>query len=125
MWPHPEYREPWAQRVPQHQEPSRQEHQARPEPEEQRPARWLPAPPARWGQAGQRGQPQMRPHPVQQGHPERSASQRPGPGVFNPDIITPANLIATLSSKYNIKDILIENPPIEEIIAKIYGEFNI
>lgn len=44
---------------------------------------------------------------------------------FNPDIITPANLIATLSSKYNIKDILIENPPIEEIIAKIYGEFNI
>lgn len=44
---------------------------------------------------------------------------------FNPDVITPANLIATLSSKYNIIDILIENPPIEEIIAKIYGEFNI
>ncbi|MDU5081730.1 ATP-binding cassette domain-containing protein [Tissierella carlieri] len=44
---------------------------------------------------------------------------------FNPDIITPADLITTLSTKYKIKDILIENPPIEEIIAKLYGEFNI
>lgn len=44
---------------------------------------------------------------------------------FNPDIITPADLITNLSTKYKIKDILIENPPIEEIIAKIYGEFNI
>lgn len=44
---------------------------------------------------------------------------------FNPDIITPEALITTLSSKYKIKDILIENPPIEEIIAKLYGELNI
>lgn len=44
---------------------------------------------------------------------------------FNPDIITPADLITTLSTQYKIKDILIENPPIEEIIAKLYGEFNI
>lgn len=44
---------------------------------------------------------------------------------FNPDIITPADLITTLSTKYKIKDILIENPPIEEIIAKLYGELNI
>lgn len=44
---------------------------------------------------------------------------------FDPDIITPADLIAMLSTKYQIKDILIENPPIEEIIAKLYGEFNI
>lgn len=44
---------------------------------------------------------------------------------FNPDIITPANLISALSNKYKIKDILIENPPIEEIIAKLYGEYNI
>lgn len=44
---------------------------------------------------------------------------------FNPDIITPANLITNLSTQYKIKDILIENPPIEEIIAKLYGELNI
>ena len=44
---------------------------------------------------------------------------------FNPDIITPEALITTLSAKYKIKDILIENPPIEEIIAKLYGELNI
>lgn len=44
---------------------------------------------------------------------------------FNPEIITPADLISFLSTKYNITDILIENPPIEEIIANIYGEFNI
>ncbi len=44
---------------------------------------------------------------------------------FDPDIITPADLITILSTKYKIKDILIENPPIEEIIAKLYGEFNI
>jgi ABC-2 type transport system ATP-binding protein len=44
---------------------------------------------------------------------------------FDPDIITPADLINTLSTKYRIKDILIENTPIEEIIAKLYGELNI
>lgn len=44
---------------------------------------------------------------------------------FNPDIITTADLIAFLSTKYNIKDIIIENPPIEEVIAELYGEWNI
>ena len=44
---------------------------------------------------------------------------------FDPDIITPADLINILSTKYKIKDILIENTPIEEIIARLYGELNI
>lgn len=44
---------------------------------------------------------------------------------FNPDIITPANLINNLSKKYKIKDIYIESTPIEEIIAKLYRELNI
>ncbi|NLK43533.1 MAG: hypothetical protein GX300_03950 [Tissierellia bacterium] len=44
---------------------------------------------------------------------------------FNPDIISPAELITSLSTTYNIKDILIENPPIEEIIAKLYGDLKI
>lgn len=44
---------------------------------------------------------------------------------FDPHIISPAELITTLSTTYNIKDILIENPPIEEIIAKLYGDLNI
>lgn len=44
---------------------------------------------------------------------------------FNPDIITTADLIAHLSTKFSIKDILIESPPIEEVIAELYGEWDI
>ena len=44
---------------------------------------------------------------------------------FNPYIITASELINILSTKYKLKDILIENSPIEEIIAKLYGELNI
>lgn len=44
---------------------------------------------------------------------------------FDPQIITPAKLISTISSTYEIKDIFIENPPIEETIANLYGELRI
>lgn len=44
---------------------------------------------------------------------------------FNPDKISPAELISKLSKIYRVDDIFIENPPIEEIIAKLYGELNI
>ncbi|NMA84818.1 MAG: ATP-binding cassette domain-containing protein [Epulopiscium sp.] len=44
---------------------------------------------------------------------------------FDPDVITPADLISRISQSYKIKDVFIENPPIEEIIAKLYGEWEI
>lgn len=44
---------------------------------------------------------------------------------FDPKIISPAKLIATISNTYEIKDVFIENPPIEETIANLYEELRI
>ncbi len=44
---------------------------------------------------------------------------------FDPQMISPAKLLATISNIYEIKDIFIENPPIEETIADLYGELRI
>ena len=44
---------------------------------------------------------------------------------FDPEIISPAKLIATISNTYEIKDVFIENPPIEETIANLYEELKI
>lgn len=39
---------------------------------------------------------------------------------FEPDQISPADLISRISSKYQIKDLFVENPPIENIISRMY-----
>jgi ABC-2 type transport system ATP-binding protein len=44
---------------------------------------------------------------------------------FNPHQIKTADLLRIVSQSAEIKDFLIENPPIEEIIAKIYGDLAI
>ncbi|WP_027631383.1 ABC transporter ATP-binding protein [Clostridium hydrogeniformans] len=44
---------------------------------------------------------------------------------FDPNKTSSQDLISFLSSKVSIKDMLIENPPIEEIISKLYKKFNI
>ena len=41
---------------------------------------------------------------------------------FDPAKVPAASLIRRLSEKYPIRDLLIENPPIEEIIARLYRE---
>jgi len=41
---------------------------------------------------------------------------------FDPEKITAAELIARVTKKHAIRDLYVENPPIEEIIAKLYGE---
>lgn len=41
---------------------------------------------------------------------------------FDPEQISAAKLIARITSKHAIRDLYVENPPIEEIIAKLYGE---
>jgi ABC-2 type transport system ATP-binding protein len=40
--------------------------------------------------------------------------------AFDPDEITSAELIRTLGESYPVKDIFIENPPIEELVAQLY-----
>lgn len=44
---------------------------------------------------------------------------------FDPEIISPAKLISTISNTYEIKDVFVENPPIEETIASLYSELKI
>jgi len=39
---------------------------------------------------------------------------------FYPDRISPANLIGRIASKHAVRDLFVENPPIEEIIASLY-----
>jgi len=40
---------------------------------------------------------------------------------FDPDRISTADLIARVAANHEIRDLLVENPPIEEIVADIYG----
>lgn len=44
---------------------------------------------------------------------------------FNPTITPTTDLISRLSAKHAMKDLTIENPPIEEIIAKFYRNANL
>ncbi len=41
---------------------------------------------------------------------------------FDPDVVPAATLIGRLKEKHAIRDLLVENPPIEEVIADLYGE---
>jgi len=40
--------------------------------------------------------------------------------AFNPETIAPTRLIARITSQYEVNDLLVENPPIEELIAQLY-----
>jgi len=42
---------------------------------------------------------------------------------FDPEKIPAHELISGIASKYPVRDLFIEHPPIEEVIAKLYGEF--
>ena len=41
---------------------------------------------------------------------------------FDPANVSAAELIARITSAHPVRDLFVENPPIEEIIARIYGE---
>jgi len=41
---------------------------------------------------------------------------------FDPKRIAPARLIARIAARHEIRDLFVENPPIEEIIARLYGQ---
>ena len=40
---------------------------------------------------------------------------------FDPAVVSPAGLIARIVANHEVVDLFVENPPIEEIIARIYG----
>jgi len=40
--------------------------------------------------------------------------------AFDPDIVTPAELIRRVTSRHAVRDLFVENPPIETVIARMY-----
>ncbi len=55
--------------------------------------------------------------------PEASITQRNGHRVhlsFDPDVVSAAELIARVTAAHPVRDLFVENPPIEEIGAQIY-----
>jgi ABC-2 type transport system ATP-binding protein len=40
---------------------------------------------------------------------------------FHPDRISPAELIGRIAAQHPVRDLFVENPPIEEVIAQAYG----
>jgi ABC-2 type transport system ATP-binding protein len=42
--------------------------------------------------------------------------------AFDPQRVSPAALIARVTARHPVRDLFVENPPIETIIARLYGE---
>ena len=58
-------------------------------------------------------------------HPDAEVVSREGGRVhlrFDPDRISPADLIGDITSRHAIRDLFVENPPIEEVVARLYAE---
>ncbi len=57
------------------------------------------------------------------GDPDATVIRREGDRVclaFDPEVVAPAELIRRVTSKHSIRDLFVENPPIETIIARLY-----
>lgn len=55
------------------------------------------------------------------------AARREGPRIhlrFDPERISPAALISLLAARYPVRDLFVQDPPIEEIIARMYAAQN-
>ncbi|MHC4563694.1 MAG: ABC transporter, partial [Planctomycetota bacterium] len=42
--------------------------------------------------------------------------------AFDPHHTPPAELIARITARHQVRDLFVEDPPIEEIIARLYGQ---
>ena len=42
--------------------------------------------------------------------------------AFDPRVVTATELISRLTAQHPVRDLFVENPPIEEVIARLYGE---
>ncbi len=57
--------------------------------------------------------------------PQATVISREGHRVclrFDPDQVTAAELIGRVTARHDVRDLFVENPPIEQIIARLYGE---
>jgi ABC-2 type transport system ATP-binding protein len=57
--------------------------------------------------------------------PDATVIRREGSQVclkFDPACVSTADLIGRITARYPIRDLFVQNPPIEEIIARLYGE---
>ncbi len=57
--------------------------------------------------------------------PDAEVLRRAGQRItlrFDPALVSPARLISRLTARYPIRDLFVQNPPIEEIIARLYGQ---
>ena len=41
--------------------------------------------------------------------------------AFDPEVVSPTALITRIAGRYAVRDLLVENPPIEQIIAELYA----
>jgi len=56
--------------------------------------------------------------------PDAETAERQGGRItlrFNPKQVATAELIARIAARHEIRDLFVENPPIEEIVARLYG----
>ncbi|HSS02442.1 MAG TPA: ATP-binding cassette domain-containing protein [Kofleriaceae bacterium] len=56
--------------------------------------------------------------------PDARVIRRDGQRVclaFDPDVVAPAELIRRVTSRHAIRDLFVENPPIETIVARLYA----
>jgi ABC-2 type transport system ATP-binding protein len=57
--------------------------------------------------------------------PDAEVAGREGSRVtleFDPEQVPAATLISRLTARYAVRDLFVENPPIEELIARLYAE---
>ena len=57
--------------------------------------------------------------------PDATVIRREGQRVclaFDPQHVSPAELIRRVTSAHAIRDLFVENPPIETIVARLYGD---
>jgi ABC-2 type transport system ATP-binding protein len=57
--------------------------------------------------------------------PQATIVERTGPRVkltFDPDVISASELIARITADHEVRDLFVENPTIEEIVARMYAE---
>jgi ABC-2 type transport system ATP-binding protein len=57
--------------------------------------------------------------------PDATVLRREGARVtlsFDPSTVSTAELIGRITARHAVRDLLVQNPPIEEIIARLYGE---
>jgi ABC-2 type transport system ATP-binding protein len=41
--------------------------------------------------------------------------------AFDPEVVSVAQLVARVTARHAVRDLLVENPPIETVIARLYG----